>query len=222
MEPVPAAAAASAACVRGEQFRIPSSPRLIEAAAALHDALAVGAEAPELRVASKAAAEAWVETLIEGFLLTLAAAARGPGAGRRTATTVRDLSTGLIDNGTRRLDGDGATRLDGFLTAHLDDATPPRIALPLTPSLAAALDPALATPTPPLLATALHATVDAMLAGLLDAPLALLELGLFARTATKLGRVAVTGRIHGEVDRAVKDPAAAERLHAMLVGYVAP
>lgn len=217
-----APAPTSAHPARGERFRIPSSERLIEAATALHDALAIGADVPTLRTASKTAAEAWVETLIDGFLLTLAAAARGPGAGRRTATTVRDLAAGLIDNGTRRLDGDGATRLDEFLTTHLDDATPPRIALAVTPTLAAALDPALATPTPPLLASALHVTVDAMLAGLLDAPLALLELGFFARTATKLGRVAVTGRIHGEVDRAVKDPAAAERLHAMLLAYVAP
>ncbi len=218
-EPAPGA---SPHRTRGERFRIPSSPRLIEAAAALHDGLADGAETPALRAASKAAAEAWVETLIDGFLLTLAAAARGPGSGRRTATTVRDLAAGLIDSGTRRLDVDGATRLDGFLAAHLDDATPPRIALAVTPTLAAALDPALATPTPPLLATALHATVDAMLAGLLDAPLALLELGFFARTATKLGRVAVTSRIHGEVDRAVNDPVAAERLHALLLDYVAP
>jgi hypothetical protein len=49
-----------------------------------------------------------------------------------------------------------------------------------------------------------------------------LPLGLVTRAAAKVGRAAIAHRVHAEVDRAVADPDAADRLRALLVGYLPP
>lgn len=204
-------------------LRVPASPSLCASATALRE---VAADPSALRAAARAAGEAWVESVLDGFVLPVAAAARGRPAGRRTAAAARDLADGLIGAGTRRLDGAAAAAFVAFLDERLAPGPPPTIAVPLDPPLAAALarlarvsaDPG----APAALAEALHATIDAGLAGLLDAPLALLPLGLVTRAAAKVGRAAIAHRVHAEVDRAVADPDAADRLRALLVGYLPP
>ena len=195
---------------------------LVDAGARLR-AAAVGSSVAELRTAARAAGEAWVETILDGFVLALAAAARGRAAGRRTAATIRDLADTIVSSGTRRLDDAHAAGFIAFLEAHVHAGPPGTIEFAIEAPLAEALTPVLAidgAATPPVLARALHATVDATLAAVLDGPLALLGLGVLARTAVRVGRAAVTGRVHAGIGRAVHDPAAAARLRAMLAGYV--
>ena len=177
----------------------------------------------ELRPAARAPGLAWVDTLLDGFVLALAESARGRGAGRRTAATLRELADTIVGSGARRIDHAHATRFLGFVDDHVRAGPPATIAFAIEPALVVALTPALvAGPAvaPTVLATALHALIDATLTRFLDAPLALLSLGMVARTAVRLGRGAVASRVHGELGRAVHDPAAAARLQARLVGYV--
>lgn len=204
-------------------LRVPASPSLCACATALRE---VAADPSAVRAAARAAGEAWVESVLDGFVLPVAAAARGRPAGRRTAAAARDLADGLIGAGTRRLDAAAAAAFVAFLDERLAPGPPPTIAVPLEPPLAAALASLARVSTAPgapaALAEALHATIDAGLAGLLDAPLALLPLGLVTRAAAKVGRAAIAHRVHAEVDRAVADPDAADRLRALLVGYLPP
>lgn len=196
------------------ELRIPATPALVACAAALRAA----DDDARVRAEARAAGDAWVEAVLEGFVLTVAAAARGRTAGRRTAATARDLADTLIGSGTRRLDREHAAGFIAFLDARLAPGPPPTIRVPIDVAVAAALAPG-DRDDPRALAAALHATIDAALAGLLDAPLALLPLGLMARTAARVGRAAIASRVHGEVDRAVDDPAAAARLRALLDDY---
>ncbi len=209
----------------GAGLAIPTSDRLVAAADALRTACRTDAAPAELRPAARAAGLAWVDSLLDGFVLALAESARGRGAGRRTAATLRELADTIVGSGARRIDHAHATRFLGFVDDHLRPGPPATIAFAIEPALAVALTPALvAGPTvaPTVLATALHALFDATLTRFLDAPLALLSLGMVARTAVRLGRGAVASRVHGELGRAVHDPAAAARLQARLVGYVGP
>ncbi|MBK9036193.1 MAG: hypothetical protein IPL61_33945 [Myxococcales bacterium] len=216
------ASAPARVLVAGDRFAIPAGAALVEAAAALRRAALPDAPVDELRAAARTAGEAWVDTILDGFVLALAAAARGRAAGRRTASTIRDLADTIVGSGTRRLDAVHADGFIAFLDAHVADGPAATIVFPLEPALAEALTPALAADVPPpVLARALHATVDATLTNFLDAPLALLGLGLVVRTGVRIGRAAVASRVRGEIERAVRDPAAAARLQAMLLGYVA-
>jgi hypothetical protein len=117
-------------------LRVPASPSLCACATALRE---VAADPSAVRAAARAAGEAWVESVLDGFVLPVAAAARGRPAGRRTAAAARDLADGLIGAGTRRLDGAAAAAFVAFLDERLAPGPPPTIAVPLDPPLAAAL-----------------------------------------------------------------------------------
>ncbi|MCA9680300.1 MAG: hypothetical protein H6709_11675 [Kofleriaceae bacterium] len=225
--PPVAGTGAAGAVVAGDRFAIPATASLVVAAADVRVAVAAGAPVASLRALARVAGEAWVETILEGFVLALAAASRGPGSGRRTAATLRDLSDKIVGSGSKRADAARVAALVGYFDEHLVAGPPPRITFAIDDELAAALTPTLqiaatGAPVPPeVLGAALHATVDATLVRFFDGPLTVLGLGVLLRTAVRIGRSAVTGRVHGEVDRAVKDAEASARLVTMLRGYVA-
>ncbi|MEZ4401506.1 MAG: hypothetical protein R3B06_15885 [Kofleriaceae bacterium] len=201
------------------RFAVIAAPALLDAATALTAAITRDEPAGFPAVARQVGA-AWVDTILDGFVLTLAAAARGPGSGQRTATMIRDLAESLIGASVRRTDRARAVGFAAFLDQHLT-RQPPTVGFAVEPGLAAAVGPALADATAPapVLADALHATIDAALARLLDEPLGVLGLGLVTRTAARLGRATIARRVHAEVDRAVLDPVAQPRLAQALTGY---
>lgn len=201
------------------RFAVVAAPALLDAAAALTTAIEHDEPAAFPAVARQVGA-AWVDTILDGFVLTLAAASRGPGSGQRTATMIRDLADSLIGASVRRTDRARAVGFAGFLDQHLT-RQPPTVGFAVERGLADAVAPALAdgAAPPPVLAAALHATIDAALARLLDEPLGVLGLGLVTRTAARLGRATIARRVHAEVDRAVLDPVAHPRLVRALAGY---
>ncbi len=201
------------------RFTIPAAPALVAAAEGLRTALADGALEPGRR-AARAAGHAWVESILDGLVLALAAAARGPGAGRRTATMIRDLAAKVTEGSVSRLSLVQLGALDAFLGEHLDPRAA-TIELPLEGDTARRIQAGLAPEVGDQhLAAALRTTIDVTLVRLLDAPLALLGLGVVMRTALRLGRGAIGSRIHAEVDRAVQRADARARLQAMLAGFV--
>jgi hypothetical protein len=204
---------------RAARFTIPAAGALVVAAEELRTALADGALEPGRR-AARAAGHAWVESILDGLVLTLAAAARGPGAGRRTAGMIRDLAAKVTEGSVARLSLLQLDALGAFLGDHLD-ASAATIELELEGDTAERILAGLAPEVgDQALAAALRTTIDVTLARLLDAPLALLGLGVVMRTALRLGRGAIGSRIHGEVDRAVQQDDARARLRAMLAGFV--
>ncbi|MBK7075736.1 MAG: hypothetical protein IPH44_25930 [Myxococcales bacterium] len=202
------------------EFAVAAGPALTAAASALRQAVADGADEVQLRELARLVGNAWVETLVDGFVRPLAAAARGPGAGQRTATMIRELAESIIGSSARRTDLARATAFVAFLDAH-QRATPPTIHFAIDADFARVLGPALAADAaPPALAAGLHAMVDVTLRQFLDGPLALLGVGLVTRTAVRVGRLAIASRVRREIDRAVGEPTARERLRAMLATFV--
>lgn len=204
---------------RAVRFTIPAAPALVVAAGELRATLD-GASLEAVRHAARASRDAWVESILAGLVLALAAAARGPGAGRRTAAMIRDLAARVTDGSVARLSLAQLRALAAFLAEHLD-AGAAVITLELDDDTAARIQAGLAPEADDhALAGALRATIDVTLARLLDAPLALLGLGAVMRTALRVGRAAIAGRIHAEVDRAVRQADARARLRAMLAGFL--
>ena len=201
------------------EFAVAAGPALTAAALALREAVAAAADEAVLRELARVVGNAWVETLVDGFVRPLAAAARGPGAGQRTATMIRDLAESIIGSSARRTDLARATAFVAFLDAH-QRATPPTIHFAIDADFARMLGPTLAADAnPPTLAAGLHAMVDVTLRQFLDGPLALLGVGLVTRTAVRVGRLAIASRVRREIDRAVGEPVARERLRAMLASF---
>ncbi|MBL8625917.1 MAG: hypothetical protein JNK64_31675 [Myxococcales bacterium] len=207
-----------AAAAAGE-FAVAAGPALTAAALALREAVAAAADEAQLRELARVVGNAWVETLVDGFVRPLAAAARGPGAGQRTATMIRELAESIIGSSARRTDLARATAFVAFLDAH-QRATPPTIHFAIDADFARVLGPALAADaSPATLAAGLHAMVDVTLRQFLDGPLALLGVGLVTRTAVRVGRLAIASRVRREIDRAVGEPTARARLRAMLASF---
>ena len=199
------------------QLAVPAGDALVASAAALRAAFAADAGMPAIHEAARKTGDAWIDALLEGFLLPLAAASRGPGAGLRTAATVHDLGERVIEQAIRKADRKRVAAFVAFLDARLDGAV---LRAPVDDTLAAAIAPALEGDDPEALATALHATIDAALRRFLDEPLATLGLGALTAAAMRVGRFAVARRTHREVDRAVQAPESAARLRAALAQFV--
>lgn len=200
---------------------IPASARLVAAADDLARAVERAAEVEVLRTCAHAVGLAWVEALLDGFVLPLAAAARGPGAGQRTSAMIRDLAGTLVGHGVRRTDLARGRTVVTFLDTHVVTAPVPEVRFAIDDRLGAAIAAASGPAAPaPAVAAALHTTVDTTLAHCLDGPLAVLGLGVVTRTAARVGRAAIASRVRGEVDRAVLVPEARARLQATLAGFV--
>jgi len=202
-----------------QALAVPAGDELVASAAALRAAIDSGADMTVVQDAARRTGDAWIEALLHGFMLPLAAASRGPGAGKRTAATVHDLGEKVVEQAVRRADRKRVTDFVALLDSRLDGGF---LRAPVDASLAEQLARALDGDDPETLATALHGTIDEALRRFLDEPLGTLGLGLVTAAAMKVGRFAVARRTHREVDHAVQVPESAARLRAQLAQFVSP
>jgi len=201
----------SAALTPGSRFVIPAPAALETAMQALTEARRDGAGLDLLRLRATAAGHAWIEAVLDGFILAMARALRGGPSGQRTAALVRGAGDRVIDGAVRRARAEQIAALDTYLASHVGPgAEGAVIGYPVSARLAATLAPALAAAGSGRagehvaeIAAAMHATADETLRELLDVPLGLLELGAVLRATVAIGRSAALGRAHGDIDRAL-------------------